>query len=241
MVIACAEHPDSLGRCLESLKWSCEGIETEFIVVLTISQCAATKGWASALLSVVKRGADVAGGALALDPAASITDTAIFFLRYSAFIAGRPRYRAGAIAGDNAVYTRDTIESGGWTRESGFWEVEVNELLRRKGKRIEFAPDAVMLFGDAGGVLETAKRRYVHGRRFGATRYREFGDSVLRIVLASPLVPMILFARATRRAWPLKQYRLRLLAALPAFSLLAASWALGEAVGALEAGVANRN
>jgi hypothetical protein len=211
------------------------------VVALTISQCSASLVWASSLLSAISGGAAAAGGPLTLDQNASASDAAVFFLRYSAFLPGQSQSTPGEIAGDNCAYSRAALEVGGWTGESGFWEIEVNKRLRERKMTIAWVPDAIMEFGDAGSMTDNLRRRFVHGRHFGATRKADRGESSLRIALASPLVPFILFARAARRAWPDRQYRRRVVTSAPAFAVLSASWALGEAVGAIGDSGANRS
>ena len=149
--------------------------------------------------------------------------------------------KTSSIAGDNCAYSTEALDVGGWSRKSGFWEVEVNKLLADQQKLIAWVPAAKMEFGNAGSVRENTRRRFVHGKLFGATRRVDHGESSLRIALASPLVPLVLFARAARRAWPNKQYRRQLITSAPAFAVLSASWALGEAVGAIGGRVAHRS
>lgn len=222
--------------------WS-EGIAASAgsVVALTISQCCATPEWAPSLVSAIKGGAAAAGGPLTLSPHASAVDSAIFLLRYSAFLSDRSPATTGSIAGDNCAYSSEALEIGGWTRKSGFWEIDVNKRLTAQGKKIVWVGEARMEFGNAGGVAANARRRFDHGKHFGASRRIDRGESPIRIALASPLVPLVLFVRAARRAWPTKRYRLRLITAAPAFALLSASWAIGEAVGAIGGRVAHRN
>lgn len=230
--------PDTLVPSL----WS-EGISvsTGAVVALTISQCSATPEWAQSLVKAISNGAAAAGGPLSLSPRASAFDSAIFFLRYSAFLSERSATSTAGIAGDNCAYSSEALDVGGWTRESGFWEIVVNKLLADRGKPILWVPEAKMEFGGAGSVSSNARRRFVHGKHFGASRRANRGESALRIALASPLVPFVLFARAARRAWPNRQYRRKLIRSVPAFAVLSASWALGEAVGAIGGGVAHRD
>ncbi len=220
--------------------WS-EGITASLgpVVALTISECSANSGWASAMINAIADGAAVAGGPISLTPNASIFDAAVFFLRYSAFLSDvQPATQQ--IAGDNCVYSRESLEFGGWSRDSGFWEYDVNKMLRKAGKSIAWVPPATMQFGDAGSVTSNARRRFTHGRLFGASR-TERGESSLGIAVASPIVPFVLFARAASRAWPNRQYRTKLISSFPAFAMLSAAWALGEAVGAIGGGGADRD
>lgn len=227
--------PDSLVPRL----WS-EGISASLgpIVALTISECSANSGWVPAMINAIADGAAAAGGPISLTPNASIFEAAVFFLRYSAFLSDVPS-STQQIAGDNCAYSRESLESGGWSRDSGFWEYDVNKILREAGKTISWVPLAIMQFGDAGSVMSTARRRFTHGRLFGASR-TERGESSLGIAVASPFVPFVLFARATNRVWPHRQYRSKLIRSLPAFAMLSAAWALGEAVGAIGGSGADR-
>ena len=212
------------------------------VVAITLCQCSATKEWANAILSAIKAGASAAGGPIVLRASASMLDSAVFFLRYSAFMSETSMAHATTVevAGDNAAYSRHALGQGGWIRESGFWEVDVHQVLRRRGDSIAWVPAAKMEFANAGSLSAISHHRYEHGKLFGQSRHIARGESVFRIALASPVVPFVLMTRAARRAWPFKEYRTKLLGSLPAFAWLAGCWALGEAVGAVEAGIANR-
>lgn len=211
-------------------------------VALTLCQCIASREWGRAIMGALNDGAAAAGGPITISPAASTVDAAVFFLRYSAFMSGSrsEASRIVEIAGDNSAYSRNALEIGGWNRESGFWEVDVNDLLRRRGDVIAWVPSATMEFANAGGLRNLSHHRFEHGRLFGHSRATSRGESPIRIAFAAPLVPLVLIARAARRTWPRKEYRAKLAGSLPAFMWLAACWAFGEAVGAMEAGLANR-
>jgi hypothetical protein len=65
---------------------------------------------------------------------------------------------------------------------------------------------------------------------------RRHGEPRAKLVLASPLVPLILVARIGRRAMRVPQKRSRFVFALPRLTALAIAWAAGEAAGALHDG-----
>ncbi len=121
-------------------------------VALTLCQCTAGQEWGSALVRALSGGAAAAGGPIILNPSASTLDSAVFFLRYSAFMNDQVNESSHTIkiAGDNAAYSRRALERGGWTRDSGFWEVDVNEVLRKRGDVIAWVPSAAMEFANAG-------------------------------------------------------------------------------------------
>ncbi|MEP6506862.1 MAG: hypothetical protein ABJC63_01450 [Gemmatimonadales bacterium] len=212
------------------------------VVALTLSECTAGKDWGTSILAAMAKGSAAAGGPISLSASATMLDSAVFFLRYSAFMSEKSmeNRQTVEIAGDNAAYARTSLELGGWSRRSGFWEVDVNELLRKRGDDIAWVPAATMEFANAGSLSTLSHRRYEHGRLFGHARAASRGESPLRIALAAPFVPLVLMTRAVRRVWEIKQYRTKLAKSLPAFAWLSACWAFGEAVGAIEAGIANR-
>ncbi len=216
--------------------WS-EGIacSTGSVVALTTGHCFVTSGWGSSLLASLDDGSAAAGGPMRLAADASATDAAIFFLRYSAFLEGAGPRTVRDIAGDNAAYVRAMIPSGSWTRNEGFWEVEVNREILGAGHTIVWAPDAVAEFGHSFGFAAISRHRFEHGRIFGKARVSSGRETRSRIVAASPVIPIVLASRIARRVARRPAYRTRFMLALPIILGLATSWAAGEAAGAMEA------
>ena len=221
--------------------WS-EGIAASSgsIVALTTGHCFVTPRWAASLISALESGASGAGGPLRLESHASTLDAAIFFLRYSAFIEGKPNGNVDDIAGDNAAYNRRDIPPESWSRNVGFWERDVNRAIRTSGKSLAWTDDAIAEFGRSFGFGSICGHRFSHGRLFGRSRVTKEGESRLKIVLGSVVVPFLLAARAGRRVLGNDRYRMRFVAALPLMIIIAACWAAGEAAGAMDASVADR-
>ena len=204
------------------------------VVAFTIAQCVVSATWARSLLLGLRPGVGGAGGGFIAAPGTSAADWAAFFLRYSAFLAEgwMPGPVAGDIAGDNAAYRRSDLLALGLPRARGFWEVEAHRVLRQRGLSliaVDGATAAVAGLGSRRGFL---RQRFVHGRRFGASRIESREVTRARVWIAAPLVPAVLAWRAARRALPHARHRWRFLASLPWFTVFAASWALGEAAGA---------
>ncbi len=183
--------------------------------------------------------AAAAGGPMRLASDASATDAAIFFLRYSAYLGETSSKSVRDIPGDNAAYVRNRIPAGSWTRETGFWEHDVNRELVESGESIAWAGDAAVEFGSSFTLGSICHHRFEHGRLFGISR-AERGESRARIVIGFPLVPFILALRSWKRVSRIGRYRARFLSSLPLMLVIAFCWALGEAAGALEAGSAHR-
>lgn len=210
--------------------WS-EGIALSAgrIVALLTAHCEVSREWASALVAEISSGAAAAGGPIEMMNDASILDSAIYFLRYSAYMA---RPGEGDIAGDNAAYLVATIPSN-WSREKGFWERDVNRALVESGQSIAWAPSARVAFGRSFTFASICRHRFEHARIFGAGRAA--GEGRARVIVASPLVPFVLAVRAARRVIAARRYRLRFIASLPALLAMATCWAAGEAFGAAAA------
>jgi glycosyltransferase involved in cell wall biosynthesis len=216
------------------------------VVAFTTGHCLVSPDWATALTRAVAGGADGAGGPLVIDRGTRPLDWAIYYLRYSAFTpytlgAGRI---SGEIAGDNAAYARAALDRHAASFDRGFWEVDFHRDLRADGGWLAAVPEAVIAFSKSFPPSTIIRHRFAHGRHFGAGRAKGGTRSRWQIVVASPLVPFVLAARAARRALrggsdatastaPDGRMPWRFVVALPWFLVLAGAWAAGEARGAL--------
>lgn len=215
--------------------WS-EGlaISSGGVIAFTTCHCFVVRSWASEMLAAIDKGASGAGGPLRLERTASTLDAAIFFLRYSAFIERADNGPATDLAGDNSAYSRHDIPEDSWSRERGFWELEVNRAIQQAGGSLTWSNNAVAEFGRSFTFAAICHHRFTHGRIFGKARAADGTRSRMRIMLGSPLVPFVLAARAGRRVMPVPFYRLRFLMALPLILIIAGCWSAGEAAGAME-------
>jgi hypothetical protein len=212
-------------------------------VALLTGHCEVDPRWARELAAAIDAGAAGAGGPIALLPDASRLDSAIYFLRYSAFfpstVAELTRVRE--IAGDNAMYAKAALESHANSFHDGFWEMEYHELLRADGEYLVMSESAPVVFGRSFSLGVIGTHRLMHGRHFSAWRARGRTGYALRIILGGPFVPLVLFTRTAARAWRVKEHRRRFVAASPLVLLLAWCWAIGEIVGGFDALSPSRN
>jgi hypothetical protein len=133
----------------------------------------------------------------------------------------------------NVVYRRDDLELVRAVWERRYNEVLTNWALFKAGKTLWRKPDMLVLH-DRGrlrwGTL--LAERLSWGRLFGAARAHELGfPRILPYILLSPLIPLVIVTRVARKVLGGGRNRLRFLAALPAFVLLAGVWSLGELLG----------
>lgn len=204
------------------------------VVAFTIGNCIVRPEWAHSLLSAIDEGATGVGGPLALSPNSRLTDWAVFYLRYSAFLTasggGSPVLE---IAGDNAAYRRDALDRHAASFVNGFWEVDFHRRIRPEGARLTFAEGAVAAFGGTPSLLSFIRQRFAHGCHFGAWRVNIGSRPAWKIAVATPLVPPLLVTRIARRVLSRRSERMRFLLAFPALLALATAWASGETWGAL--------
>ena len=176
-----------------------------------------------------------AAGALVLGNGTNALDWAVYYLRYSEFIpfVNRSGDQVHAIPADNAAYDGPEIRRYVESIASGFWEVDFHRSARADGKTLAFVAAATAQFGRSFPFMTIAAHRFAHGRHSGSWRAQTGASSAARSILAAPLVPFVLAARTAQRAARVPGHLSRFLASLPIFLALAASWAAGEAWGAL--------
>lgn len=170
---------------------------------------------------------------------ASILDSAIFLLRYSAFMRGSAGLVTD-IAGDNSAYLKSALPRGSWSRNDGFWERDVNRSIVDENGKITWCPTAIAEFSRSFTFASICRQRFEHGRKFGLDRVDRNSESRLRVAGAAPFVPFVLIARIARRVIHGSMYRTRFLLGLPLILALATCWAAGEAVGAIDSANAHR-
>jgi hypothetical protein len=212
------------------------------VVVLSTGHFKVQPTWVRSLTSGLDDGQKGVGGRIDLADETTVTDWAVFYLRYSEFLREPERIQRGVpgIPADNAAYDGDAIRRFVTTTNDGFWEVEFHRQLHAAGSSLAMVSGASAAYGRSFPLLTIAGHRYQHGRHSGAWRVAQAIRSAPAVVLAFPLVPFALAARTWRRVRPISEHRSRFLRALPLFLALAFMWALGEAVGALSGAPASR-
>ena len=204
------------------------------VVALTTAHFSVTPGWGQALTQAIQGNAAAAGGPVTLARDTGPTDWAIFFLRYSAFLATNwiDGPTAGELAGDNAAYRREDVVRHAATLDRGFWEVEFHRLLRMDGLALVRVSNAKAAYGRSFRVATFFRQRFAHGREFGAGDVLAGRRGRGRLLLLAPAVPFVMALRAARRLSPRSDLP-RFVGSLPMFLLFASAWAAGEAAGAL--------
>ena len=205
------------------------------VIALTTGHFEVGRAWLENLESALRAGHTGAAGRLDLADATSVTDWAVFYLRYSEFLQEPKEVWRGVpgIPADNAAYDGEAIRQFVMNSDDGFWEVEFHRQLHAAGGSLAVVPGATARYARSFPFPTIARHRFHHGRHAGAWRVSRSLRSPVMIVAGTPLVPFALALRAWRRVRPMLQHRGRFLRALPAFLVLAGCWAVGEAVGAV--------
>lgn len=209
------------------------------VVAFTTTQMLVANGWACALHDAISDDTVGAAGAIALARDAGGATAALFFVRFSAFLPESVRTGATTvrdIPGDNAAYQRSAILRHGDLLAEGFWEVEFHRRFEREGHTLSLLADAEATMRGPTDFTAAARQRYEHAAEFGASRVDRHGESVWRVVLAAPLIPLVLMLRIGRRVLPHSRYRMPFVVALPWLLVLSIAWAAGEAAGAMRSG-----
>jgi hypothetical protein len=206
-------------------------------VAFTTAEFRVPPTWARVCLDTLDAGAAAVGGPLALAHGLDATSAATFYLRYSTFLEpgtpGGPAREVEHLPGENTAYVRDRILESRAPLDLGFWEAEINQVIRRAGGRLISVPEARATFHPSASFRSIARSRFAHGRHCGAGRVSRGERQAWQIVAAAPLVPFVLASRIARRVLRLPGHRLRFLGALPSLLTLAGAWSAGEAWGAL--------
>ncbi len=205
------------------------------VIALTTGHFEVGPTWMENLETALREGHTGAAGRLDLGDATSVTDWAVFYLRYSEFLREPEQVQRGVagIPADNAAYDGEAIRRFVKNSDDGFWEVEFHRQLHAAGGSLAMVPGATARYARSFPFLTIARHRFHHGRHAGAWRVSRSLRSPVMIVAGTPLVPFALALRAWRRVRSVVEHRGRFLRAIPAFLILAGCWAVGEAVGAV--------
>lgn len=212
------------------------------VVALTIENCIPSANWAESMLAEQRNGPYAGvGGAMEMDPAGSVSDWAIFFSRYNAYMLPFQARLLGDLPGDNCSYKRAALLEIETWGEDGFWETFVHEKMRGLGQELLSAPSPVVVYGGGISGPRFLRRRFAHAKYFAARRGEKMSplQRILR-ALAFPAVAVMLFWRIVLRVWRNGRHRAKLASSLPWVCAFLVAWSFGEAVGYLDVSAARK-
>jgi len=204
------------------------------IVALIIENCLPAPDWARRILSAHSAPWPAIGGAIEIDPQASLVDWAVYFCRYSRYMLPfSPRF-LDDLPADNCSYKREALGQVRGLMSDGFWETFIHHDMGSRGEKLLSDPSPVVTYRGGISGWTFFRRRYIHGRYFGARRGRAFtlAQRLVRAA-ASPVVLFLLLTHIAGRTWKNGRHRSRLLATLPLIFCFVLAWAAGEGLGYL--------
>jgi hypothetical protein len=209
------------------------------VIAFLEDHCIPVPQWTERLLAAHAAPHAAVGGAVDKGfPVGRRTDSALnwaFYLAdYSRYMNPQPGGPAAGLTDCNVSYKRSALESieASWRHE--LHENVVNGLLLARGSTLWLAPDVVVHEQRSLTLRSALRDRYSFGRLFGSTRVAGAPLS-RRLVLAAlaPVMPPLLIARVAKNLFQRRRYRLQLFRTLPALTVVATAWIVGEFVGYL--------
>lgn len=203
------------------------------VVAITTSHFLPAPDWVASIRTAHARLESPAiGGAIDTPRGGTTVDWATYFLRYSAYHGHDCEQDVPDVAGDNASYKRAELAAHPEWFTDGFWEQDVHRRLQLAGQRVTFVPAVRVRQARSFGSRRFLAQRFAHGRQYGSNRFAR-GAVLPRLagVLASPLIPLILLAKVTRRVVRSRRNFWQFVFALPALACFVAAWSLGEVSG----------
>jgi len=204
------------------------------ILVFSDPDCRASADWLERAAEAVTDGHEFVGGSLG--GLEGWRNRSIHFSKYAWWLPGGTAGPVPQIPSGNLALTRELWERIGPFRDDR-WAADTEFSWRALAANVEpwFEPRAQVTHLDHGGVLPFLRERSRRGRDFGVTRaeYENWSRiHCLGRVVVSPLVPLIMLARALRSALS-SGHGITWLLSSPVQALAHASWAFGEALGLL--------
>lgn len=221
--------------CLVPELWK-KGIELTSgrSVAFTTANFIPSGTWIGELMALLQSDHAAIGGVFEKLQPDELSQWAVYFLRYAAYLPALSSRLASQLAADNAVYRRWVFEKYPDLLVDGFWEHEVNRRLTADGHSLFLSSSLRVSMGYFSAPADFFRQRFLHGRTFGAER-AAYTSTLKRIfyIVASPLIPLVLLARVTRNVLKYSPHRVKFFQSLPWLIFYAFGWAFGELSGYL--------
>ncbi|HYN80298.1 MAG TPA: glycosyltransferase [Gemmatimonadaceae bacterium] len=206
------------------------------VILLTEDHCVPDSEWVKSLTRTVQRNGSAVGGAVdPLDPEdMTAFDWAFYYVDFYRYQAPLTAGIADSLSVCNVAYRRSNLESLDEPWDTSFHETRIHTALARQGAPLWMEPRASVRAGRRVHRSDALRERYSFGRYYGCRRIEPPHDgSRLRLLIASPLLPLLLIARMARASARDDRRARRFLRSLPDIAALVLAWSIGEALGYL--------
>jgi GT2 family glycosyltransferase len=216
-----------------ALRWKAVPLTRGAIVAAIEGRSVPSPDWCADLIAAHARWPDAPaiGGPVALKPAASAFDWALYFSEFAAFAPPLPDGPSAQLSGANLSYKRDALLASRDLMDAGHWEAALHERWLARGETLVLCPAAVVFHNGMRGA-DALRMRYHYGRSYAADRFGARRGTALIYAALTPLLPALLTLRGAGYA-ARKGLTARFVAALPWLVALNTAWAMGEMAGYL--------
>jgi hypothetical protein len=204
------------------------------IIALTEDQMIPDPGWCAALAKAHCAPYGAIGGAVGNAGKGNL-HLALFLCDFGKYERPFLPGPATSLTDQNVSYKRGPIERIRHVWEDSYDETAVHKALESSGETLWLNPD-LLVRQDRGqlSLREQLRERFDWGRVFGGRRAQSVpGLHRALLLIMSPLIPALIVWRRTITAYRKGLSPMRILRVIPALSVLALFWTLGEAEGYL--------
>ena len=217
----------------ELWKWGIERSSGR-AVAFTTAHFIPDRNWIAQIGASLKGDHAAVGGVFDKRTPDALSQWAIFFIRYAAYLPPVTSHTASQLAADNAAYKRWVFERYDHLIKEGFWEHPINRQLVRDGYTLLLTPALRVLMGYFSPPGDFFRQRFTHGRVFGAERAAQAGAAQrLLYVITSPFIPVVLLQRVVRQVIGKKAHLGKFFLSLPWVLFYMLGWSMGELSGYL--------
>lgn len=208
------------------------------IVAFTDADCVTSPNWISSIVEAQNaegRRARVVAGAIDNGTPNSAVGTAEWFIQFSNAFPGLPPHTVPFAATANLSMPRDLfLDSEGFDDSKTGQDMVFGEMLRRRGRRIEFDARTEVAHRNRSELREFLSRQYILGRGSALIRRRIplKGHCMVRLPFLVPLlIPYRMYRIVRRVLMTRRSYFPALLRSLPCITAGLGAWSLGFLTG----------
>jgi glycosyltransferase involved in cell wall biosynthesis len=204
------------------------------LIAILEDHCNVPPGWFEAIERAHAAGYQAIGSGVENGSVERLIDWAVFFCEYSRFMPPVEKGVVSEIPGNCAVYDRVVLNRLSPELGEEVWESFLHQRLKEEGVAFFCDPAMTVSHKKEFGFRYFMSQRYHYSRSFAAMRMKAAPISRrLTYACATPALPFLLFGRMAKTIWRKQRRRKEFLLATPIIATFLASWAWGEAVGAL--------
>ncbi len=190
-------------------------------------------GWACAIAAARTSTSRVVGGHLVNTATEKLVDWAAWLCEYHHLANPMPAGIVPGLHGNHTAYDRELLGAYQHVLDAEQWEDALHGALQADGVALWSRPDIVAGHCKYYSVREYTSQRFLYSRAYAAMRGASMtAPRRLAYGVMTVLLPPVLLWRIVRQVRASETNRQHLLPSLPLLVLFAASWGVGEMVGA---------